>query len=628
MFRTHSFVLLALMALLVLTQCTSAPDRSADKPAKTVDVADQELSLKEEKSARDWLQEAAAAKNEVEQHSALIRAANAFQSEQQWQQAAAILSQLSAQKITRHSQKYYRLAKARWAAEQQIWSKVIEELEDVATQFNQREFRALSLQLLSQAAYQQHDYWQSLVWQVDAQRFAEQPNTDTVWSIARRIKREELPQQRPNDLALAGWWRLVDYHHQAMTSPDSLESYLNQWQQSFPDHDAAALVDIWLEPSLKPSEDAPETGQASPEPTLAVLLPLSGRYKQQGQAVRDGVIARTGEIKNLRVVFIDSETGDIESQQKQIQELSPVGIIGPLLKDKVAAWAEQPLAGIPQVYLNQIDDGKLAQNSLTNVFFALSPDTEAHQAAQQINTQFPESKSALIITADGSSGRRMVDAFKSSWNNNEAGEPRVSYFSEREDMKATVERSLGLTDSQQRIRAVKIAAGKIIVDEQERSRRDISAIYLPGNLQQTRLLKPFIDVSVSPFAEPIPVYASSATHELRNRLGDSDLNGIIFSDIPWLIESSGKNILLSQWLELRSGWGLSLARLTAMGYDSVSLIQRLEMMNRMPGLVWSGLSGELHIDNSVVQRKLIWATFSEGEITLAKEADNAGSRYR
>ncbi|WP_404398336.1 penicillin-binding protein activator [Idiomarina loihiensis] len=627
MFRTHSFVLLALMALLVLTQCTSAPERSVKDPAKAVGVADQELSLTEENSASDWLQEADAAANEVEQHSALIRAANAFQNEQQWQQAAAILSQLSAQKITRHSQKYYRLAKARWAAEQQIWSKVVEELEDVATQFNQREFRALSLQLLSQAAYQQQDYWQSLVWQVDAQRFAEQPNTDTVWSIARRIKQTELPQQRPNDLALAGWWRLVDYHHQAMTSPDSLKSYLNQWQQSFPNHEAAALVEVWLEPSLKPSENEPEAGQASPELSLAILLPLSGRYKQQGQAVRDGIIARTGEMKNLRVVFIDSETGDIESQQKQIQELNPVGIIGPLLKDKVAAWVEQPLTGIPQLYLNQIDD-EAAQNSLTNVFFALSPESEAQQAAQKINKQLSGPRSALVITADGSSGRRMVDAFTSSWDHEQANQPTVSYFSEREDMKATVEKSLGLTDSQQRIRAVKIAAGKIIVDAQERSRRDISAIYLPGNLQQTRLLKPFIDVSVSPFANPIPVYASSATHELRNRLGDSDLNGIIFSDIPWLIESQGKNRLLSQWLELRNGWDLSLARLTAMGYDSVALIQRLEMMQRMPGLVWSGLSGELHIDNSVVQRKLIWATFSKGEVTLAKEADNAGSRYR
>jgi len=626
-FRTHSFVLLAIIALLLLTQCTSAPDRSSDRATKTVDVADQELSLKEEKSAQDWLQEAAAANNEVEQHSALIRAANAFQSEQKWQQAAAILSQLSPQKITRHSQKYYRLAKARWSAEQQLWPKVIEELEEVSTQFNQREFRSLSLQLLSQAAYQQHNYWQSLVWQVDAQRFAERPSVDTVWSIARRVQQSELPQQRPNDLTLAGWWRLVDYHHQAMTQPDSITSYLNQWQQSFPEHSASALVEAWLEPSLKPSELTEEEEQELSAPTIAVLLPLSGRYNQQGQAVRDGIIARTGEMKNLRVVFIDSETDNIESHKKQIQALNPVGIIGPLLKEKVAAWVKQPLTGVPQVFLNQIEDD-LTQSRSTNVFFALSPDAEAEQAARQINQHFPDSKSALIITADGASGHRMVDAFNSSWNNKKAEDPTVSYFSEREDMKATVEGSLGLTDSQQRIRTVKIAAGKIIVEDQERSRRDISAIYLPGNLQQTRLLKPFIDVSVSPFADPIQVYASSATHELRNRLGDSDLNGIKFSDIPWLIESSGKNILLSQWLELRNGWGLSLARLTAMGYDSVSLIQRLELMQRMPGLIWSGLSGNLHIDNSIVQRELIWATFSKGEITSTKESGNAGSRYR
>ncbi|MCA1767853.1 MAG: penicillin-binding protein activator, partial [Idiomarina sp.] len=293
----------------------------------------------------------------------------------------------------------------------------------------------------------------------------------------------------------------------------------------------------------------------------------------------------------------------------------------------LAAWVAQPLTEIPQVFLNQVDDVPIEKSS-ANVFFALSPDTEAHQAAKRINQQFPDSKGALIIAADTSSGQRMVDAFNSSWHNSKANKPTVSYFSERSDMKATVENSLGLTGSQQRIRNVKIAAGKIIVEEQERSRRDISAIYLPGNLQQTRLLKPFIDVSISPFAEPIPVYASSGTHELKNRLGDSDLNGIIFSDIPWLVSESRDNLLLSQWLELRNGWGLSLARLTAMGYDSVSLVQRLKMMKRMPGLTWSGLSGNLHIDDAVVQRKLIWATFSKGKITLAEESNNAGSRYR
>ena len=98
---------------MVLTQCTSAPDRKTETPDKAADVADQDLSLTEEQSAQDWLDEARAAANDIEQHSALIRAANAFQNEQKWQQAVAVLSQLSPQKVTRHSQKYYHLAKAR-----------------------------------------------------------------------------------------------------------------------------------------------------------------------------------------------------------------------------------------------------------------------------------------------------------------------------------------------------------------------------------------------------------------------------------------------------------------------------------------------------------------------------------
>ncbi|KPD21307.1 penicillin-binding protein activator [Idiomarina abyssalis] len=621
MFRTQSFVFLALLALMVLTQCTSAPDRKTETPDKTADVADQDLSLTEEKSAQDWLDEARAAANDIEQHSALIRAANAFQNEQKWQQAVAVLSQLSPQKITRHSQKYYHLAKARWAAEQKQWPQVIDELESVYTQFNQREFRSLSLQLLSQAAYQQENYWKALVWQVDAQRFAEQSSAETIWSVASRVTQSELPQQRPTDLALAGWWRLVDYHHQAMTNPEQLSVYLSQWLQGYSEHAAVDMVERWQETDIR--NDNEKTSQ----PTIAVLLPLSGKYQQQGQAVRDGIIARTGELKEVQVVFIDSEQGDIAAHKEQIESLNTVGIIGPLLKENVSLWTEQAPSDVPQVFLNQVER-ESTDYPANSAFFALIPDTEARQAAQRINQKLPGAKNAMIIAADTSNGRRMVDAFKSSWDNDQVGDPDVSYFSERADMKATVEGSLGLTDSQQRIRAVKIAAGKIIVDEQERSRRDISAIYLPGNLQQTRLLKPFIDVSVSPFASPIRVYASSATHELKNRLGDSDLNGIIFSDIPWLASDAGNNLLLTQWLELRNGWGLSLARLAAMGYDSVSLIQRLEMMNRMPGLTWSGLSGNLHINDSVVRRELTWATFTKGKITLAKESNNAGSSNR
>lgn len=620
MFRTHSFVLLALLALLVLTQCTSAPDEQQTEPQRGSDVTQQDLSLTEEKTASDWLNTARTADNEVAQHSALIRAANALQNEQKWQQSAAILSQLSSQKITRHSQKYFQLAQARWATEQQQWAQVIEALKGVPPQFNEREFRALALRLLSQAAYQQKNYWQALVWQVDAARFSDAIGAETVWSIAQHIRASELPSQRPDDIALAGWWRLVDYHHKAMEAPDTLSDYLQQWQLSYSNHNATPLVETWRNTGTE-SEQASKEGSV-----IAVLLPLSGRYAQQGQAVRDGIIARISDAGDRRIAFIDTQQYDVAIQQEKVRALNPTGIIGPLLKDTVKAWTEQPLTGVPQVFLNHTDDTLM--NASSDVFFALRPDTEARDAAHKIQQVSAGDKKALVIAANTASSKRMVDSFTRQWKHDTHDEPNVMYFSSRGDMKTTVENALGVTASKQRIRAVKIAAGKIIVEEQERSRNDISAIYLPGNAQQTRLLKPFIDVSVSPFAQPIPVYASSATHELKNRLGDPDLKGITFSDVSWLVNTNTKHELLEQWLAARNGWGLSLARLVAMGYDSVALIKRITMMQRAPGLRWHGLSGVLHIEQTSVQRDLKWATFDKNNVTLVKDPNNAGSRNR
>ena len=84
------------------------------------------------------------------------------------------------------------------------------------------------------------------------------------------------------------------------------------------------------------------------------------------------------------------------------------------------------------------------------------------------------------------------------------------------------------------------------------------------------------------------LFMNPSAHELTNQLGDNDLNGLIFSETPWLVQN-GPNVLLNQWLDARSGWELSQARLAAMGYDSVDLLQRLPIMQRMPGTQWKGL---------------------------------------
>ncbi|MTJ02754.1 MAG: penicillin-binding protein activator [Idiomarina piscisalsi] len=621
MFKAYRFVYIAIIACFALTQCTSAPKRT-QAPQERPDVQQQTLDLEDAKRSADWLDDAWQASNDIAKNSALVQAALTLQDEKQWQKSAAILSRLDKSQLTNDANRYFRLAKGRWYAHNEQWSLVYDVLNGLPERFTQKEYKRLTLELLAFAASERKQYWQALIWQVEAQRYSDEPSPQLLWQTARWVTQSQLPEARPRDLILAGWWRLIDNHHQAMTSPESFARLLDNWQNSFPNHPAQELVRSWKQANSEQAE--PEMNTAK---TIAVLLPLSGQYEAQGLAVRDGIIAKVSESTSSELVFIDTNALSFEQQQSKVQELKPAGIIGPLLKESVTHWVNQTNSAIPQVFLNQLDNNTpQSAEGDTALFFALNPETEAEQASEFMSSASSQTKRPLVLAADTPSSKRMVERYKASWSG--INEPSVSLFSQRDDMKSAVETSLGLIGSKERIRAVKIAAGKIIVDEQERSRRDISGIYLPGNLQQVRLLKPFIDVSISPFAQRILVYGTSSAHELSNQLGDNDLNGLIFSETPWLVQNNGKNVLLNQWLEARPGWGLSQARLAAMGYDSVDLVQRLTIMQRMPGTQLNGLSGTLNVEQQIVQRQLQWAAFRNGRLTVLEEQPSAGKSRR
>lgn len=621
MFKAYRFVFIAIIACFALTQCTSAPKRT-QTPQERPDVQQQTLDLEDAKSSADWLEEAWQAPNDIAKNSALVQAALTLQDEKEWQKSAAILARLDKSQLTNDANRYFRLAKGRWYAHNQQWPQVYKTLEGLPEQFTQKEYKRLTLELLAFAAGERHQYWQALAWQVEAQRYSDEPSPNALWQTASQVTQSQLPAERPRDLVLAGWWRLIDNHHQAMTSPSAFSALLDNWQNSFPNHPARELVNSWVSSDSQSNEVDKSTNTI-----IAVLLPLSGQYEAQGLAVRDGIIAKVSETKSYELVFIDTHQLSFEEQQSRLEELKPAGVIGPLLKGSVVEWVGQTSLNTPQVFLNQLDkDTSEATANSHSIFFALNPETEAEQASEFMSSASSRTKRPLVLAANTPGSQRMVERYKESWSG--INEPSVSLFSQRDDMKSAVEASLGLVGSKERIRAVKIAAGKIIVDEQERSRRDISGIYLPGNLQQVRLLKPFIDVSISPFAERIPVYGTSSAHELTNQLGDNDLNGLIFSETPWLVQNGGQNVLLNQWLDARSGWELSQARLAAMGYDSVDLLQRLPIMQRMPGTHWKGLSGVLSVENQVVNRQLQWAAFKNGSITVLEEQPNAGKNNR
>ena len=100
---------------------------------------------------------------------------------------------------------------------------------------------------------------------------------------------------------------------------------------------------------------------------------------------------------------------------------------------------------------------------------------------------------------------------------------------------------------------------------------------------------------------------------------DRDLDGLEFSDAPWVIgQVSGLPSREELAASLRGVQGQAL-RLFAFGIDAYRLLGYIDWLNRHPYSFINGATGELSIDASrQVRRKLAWARFQDG-IPIAVE---------
>jgi outer membrane PBP1 activator LpoA protein len=142
-----------------------------------------------------------------------------------------------------------------------------------------------------------------------------------------------------------------------------------------------------------------------------------------------------------------------------------------------------------------------------------------------------------------------------------------------------------------------------------RRREDIDFIFLIANPRKGRQIKPTLAFN---FAEDIPVYALPSIYDgAVNQSENRDLDGIVFTDAPWLLDSADP--LKSEVSEnLRQTLG-PLQRLRAMGIDSFRLYPRLQQManQQIPNL--RGTTGTLTMmENQRIQRKLEVARFVDG----------------
>jgi len=407
---------------------------------------------------------------------------------------------------------------------------------------------------------------------------------------------------------IEGWQQLLSYSHRFGDNSEQFVHYLSLWQQRYPTHPATLIVEQLQTITLS----------VNTIENIAVLLPLSGAQQSAGLAAQQGVLSAYKNDAAYKIHFLDTNTIDWTTLAAQFSESSIDHVIGPLLKSNVETYItlsdEEMALQIPSLFLNLPSNKKL--DSYQTVL-SMRPEDEAIQAASTLSQQ--NYKNPIILSHQDRVSKRLATAFSQQWATLTGNVVDIVYFNQGKQMQASLKKALDVNSSQTRIKQLKSRL-KNNIKAESRNRRDIDMIYLIGSAAQTRLVKPYIDVNTSPFATIIPVFASSRSHSNfdynNNNNSTNDLEGLTFTQMPWLLTSKLQDKNLAQlshklWPKRTD----SLSRIFAMGYDSYNLLNKAALMQQAPYIRHFGQTGVLKLNhNNVLTRSLIWGRYQNDKV--------------
>ena len=353
-------------------------------------------------------------------------------------------------------------------------------------------------------------------------------------------------------------------------------------------------------------------------------MPLSGKNQNQGLAVKEGILAayfneqerqsRAIAPQNMpELVFIDSNGSDLLFAE---QFIGLDFIIGPLLKDNIAKFS--PYIDAPTLALNYIEhDANVLPNEPTTLsnqyFFALSPEDEAIQMArhlQELGLQKP-----LLIQSESSTAARMSNAFISEWQALGMHQVETATFNTNKNMRNGIATLLNVADSKKRIKQIESLVVKE-VHSFERNRRDADAVVIFANASQTELINPIIESSISPFADILPVFASSRSYSTKKNMNSMrDLRNLRFMDMPWMLPDHDYPTLKATYNSLWPKHQDNNLRLFAMGYDAFNLIAHLRPLQQLPQYRFTGLTGDIYMDEQQQLRRILpWGQIKDDKV--------------
>jgi outer membrane PBP1 activator LpoA protein len=191
------------------------------------------------------------------------------------------------------------------------------------------------------------------------------------------------------------------------------------------------------------------------------------------------------------------------------------------------------------------------------------------------------------------------------------------YDADSPDFSSGIQQLLLINESRAREQRLEANLG-IPLEYEPRRRSDLDLIFLAATEKAGKLIRPQLRFH---YAGSVPTYATSAIYQEGSR-NNRDLNGIMFPDIPWIIEPDGQSQAVRKTLEQH--WPAQAkrrSRLYALGFDAYRLIPFLNGNARRRADEVQGMTGTLYIDeNRKIMRRLAWARMRGGRPELIEPA--------
>ncbi|MBD3670906.1 MAG: penicillin-binding protein activator, partial [Gammaproteobacteria bacterium] len=406
---------------------------------------------------------------------------------------------------------------------------------------------------------------------------------------------------------LRGWRELAHISKSYLNRPQLMKQKLKEWRRLYPQH--PAIDDMYKTLVERKIEQPIQTEQ------IAVLLPLTGRYSAAGNAIRDGLLAAyyaaRAKGESTQVRFYDTaSTADINVLYDQAIADGSKVVLGPLRRDKVTSLYQRGEFTVPTIALNYTELDQTYKNFFQ---FSLSPEDEVKQVAERMWRD--GYNSVALISPQGGWGDRLLTAFEKRWKEYNNVELDIYRYDEKnEGIANSIKRVLNIDTSKQRVRDLRRVLGRGI-KYSERRRKDIDVIFVLGvSNKDAAQIRPQLKYFG---ADELPVYATSQIYSLSmNRRMTRDMDGILFSDMPWMLGTSqgaqGLRQALNKSFSIEQSPNI---RLYAFGVDAYRVLPILRNLQLSPFERYEGATGYLHVNKQRhIERELEWAFFNGGEV--------------